>query len=368
MITSTAAPNATEWSRVRIGRLAAIGVFTTWLASGQAAMDVTPAPASTFDAIGREVRQIHEANREGLARVRVLTPIGILSGTGFFVDTDGLLLTSSSLVASKDQLWIECGGIKAKAEIVGVDRRSAVALLRSQARGMPLKFAAGPPRIGEAAIALGFQFDKDSAPAFGLISGIDSTSPEGRYFCTAHIRADIGLAPGMMGGPLLDTRGEVIGLVTGSLGGGTRCYALPAASISRVMDDLRQHGYPRLGWVGISIRHDTNATQQGSCVVVREVFTNAPAHAAGVRAGDRILRIGPRDVRHPGDIIEASFLARIGDTMPLLLQRGDENLAIQIPVQERPAPGTPGVGFAEAEMPPAPLPGPDSAIHVHATQ
>lgn len=327
------------------------------------------APSSTFDAIGREVQRVHMANRDGLARVRVLTPIGILVGTGFFVDTDGLLLTSSSLIASKDQLWIECGGVKAKAEIVGVDRRSSVALLRSVARGMPLKLSAAGPRVGEGAIALGFQFDKETAPAFGLISGLDSTSPEGRYFCAAHIRADIGLAPGMMGGPLLDTRGEVIGLITGTLGGGSRCYALPAAALARVMDDLRLHGRPRLGWVGISIRQDTNATQSASSVIVRDVFTNAPAYAAGVRAGDRILKVGPRDVRHPGDIIEASFLARIGESMPLVLQRGEERLSFDLPVLERPppAPGGPGGGFAEAEMPPGPLPGPDSAIHVNVT-
>lgn len=335
-----------------------------------AAMDATAPPSSTFDAIGREVQRIHEANREGLARVRVLTPIGILTGTGFFVDANGLLLTSSSLVASKDQLWIESGGIKAKAEIVGVDRRSAVALLRSAARGMPLKFSTEGPKVGEAAIALGFQYDKEPGPAFGLISGLDATSPQGRYFCTAHIRADIGLTPGMMGGPLLDSRGEVIGLVTGTLGGGTRCYALPAASVIRVMDDLRQHGRPRLGWVGISVRHDTNSTQLSSSVVVREVFTNAPAYAAGVRIGDRIVKIGERDVRLPGDIIEASFFARIGDAMPLVLQRGDERLAIEIPVQERPPPppGTTSIGFAEAETPHDALPGAESAIHVHATQ
>lgn len=346
-----------------------IAAAALWACAQMAlAMDAS-SPTSTFDAIGREVRGVHEANRDGLARVRVLTPIGILTGTGFFVDADGFLLTSSSLIASKDQLWIECGGVKAKAEIIGIDRRSSVALLRSAARGMPLKLSAAGPRVGEAAIALGFQYDKETAPAFGLISGIDATSPEGRYFCAAHIRADIGLTPGMMGGPLLDTRGEVIGLVTGTLGGGTRCYALPAASLARVMDDLRQHGRPRLGWVGISIRQDTNASQSASCVIVRDVFTNAPAYAAGVRTGDRILKIGTRDVRHPGDIIEASFLARIGESMPLVLQRGEERLAFEIPVQERPppAPGTPGVGFAEAETQPGPLPGPDSAIHINAT-
>ncbi len=344
------------------------GAVVFGLALCSAAATDSVAPTGTPGAIGREVQQVHKANRDGLARVRVQTPIGILSGTGFFIDADGLLLTSSSLIANKDQIWIEYGAVKAKAEIVGIDRRSSVALLKSVAHGMPLKFATEGPKIGEAAIALGFQYDKEAAPALGLISGVDATSPEGRFFCAAHIRADITLAPGMMGGPLLDTDGEVMGLVTGTLGDGSRCYALPAAPLARVVDDLRQHGRPRLGWVGISIRQDTNTTAGASCVVVREVFTNAPAYAAGVRAGDRILKIGPRDVRHPGDIIDASFLARIGETMPLVLQRGNERLTFGIPVEERPPPppGPVGTGFAEAETVP-PFPGPDSGIHVNPT-
>ncbi|MCC6352709.1 MAG: serine protease [Verrucomicrobiae bacterium] len=364
-MTSTLAPHAGKKARRPKGFVAAITLCACAPMAG--AMDASP-PPNSVDTIGQDVRRIHDANRDGLARVRALTPIGMLTGTGFFVDADGFLLTSSSLVASKDQLWIEAGGIKAKAEIVGVDRRSSVALLRSAARGMPLKLAAHGAKEGDAAIALGFQFDKETAPAFGLISGIDSTSPDGRYFCAAHIRADIGLTPGMMGGPLLDTRGEVIGLIIGTLGQATRCYALPVASVSRVADDLRQHGRRRLGWVGISIRQDTNALHEASCVFVRDVFTNAPAYAAGIRAGDRILKIGPRDVRQPGDIIEASFLARIGEQMPLVLQRGEERLSFEIPVHERPPPapsGPAGPGFAEAEPPPGSLPGPEGAIHVH---
>lgn len=324
----------------------------------------TEHPGDTFEAIGRDVRRIHEANRHGLARVRTETAIGVLSGTGFFIDSEGLILTTSSLVANKDSVWIETAGAKEKAELVGIDRRSSVALLRSAARGMPLKLA--PEAVispGEPAVALGFPFSKDAAPAFGLISGIDSTSPQGRYFCATHIRADIDLAPGMTGAPLLNTRGEVIGLVTGSLDGGRHCYALPSRSLMRVVEDLRQFGRPRVGWVGISVRQDTNASPSTAFVVVRQVFTNAPAFTAGVREGDRVLRIGGRDVRQPGDIIEASFLARVGDSMALELQRGEERLTFSVPVTERPAP-PPGIGLAEADSNSAALPGIGAPIHI----
>lgn len=365
-MTTSRAPHADIGSRRITGWLFAASALVAPLGSvGASAPDATAA-ASTCEAIGREVQQIHAVNKDGLARIRVHTAIGTLSGTGFFIDGDGTLISSSSLIANKDQIWIEWGGLKAKADIVGMDRRSSVVLLKSNLHGMPLKLSGGRPKVGEPAIALGYQYDKDSAPAFGLVSGIDATSPEGRYFCASHIRADISLAPGMMGGPLLDTRGEVIGLVTGTLGGGTRCYALPSPALARVMEDLKQHGRPRLGWVGISIRQDTNVVAGASSVVVSQVFTNAPAIAAGIRAGDRIVRISDRDVRHPGDIIDASFLARIGETMSLVLRRGAEQLAFDLPVQERPAPppGSPGFGFADAQSFTPPT---DKSIQVNAT-
>lgn len=345
---------------------AVVALVCTACPTAGRAIDTAPS-SSTFEAIGREVQQIHKTNKDGLARIRVPTTIGTLSGTGFFVDADGLLISSSSLIANKDEIWVDWGGLKAKAAIVGMDRRSSTVLLKSNLKGMPLKLSAEKPKVGDAAIALGYQYDKEPAPAFGLISGIDATSPEGRYFCAAHIRADISLAPGMMGGPLLNTKGEVIGLVTGTLGGGTRCYALPSLALARVMEDLRQHGRPRLGWVGISIRHDTNANASTSSVIVKEVFTNAPAITAGVRIGDRVVRIADRDVRHPGDIIDASFLARIGDMMPLVLRRGDETLSVELPVQERPLPphGPAGSGLADAQTFP---PATEGSIQIDATR
>jgi S1-C subfamily serine protease len=141
---------------------------------------------------------------------------------------------------------------------------------------------------------------------------------------------------------MLNTRGEVIGLVTGTLDGGRSCYALPVSALRRVTEDLSTVGRYQAAWIGLLAGRRPEGDDAPGLPIYR-IFSNSPAARAGVAVGDRLLRLGDIQVATPFDVVRGSFLIRAGQPVNITVSRmgasRDLTVAAELrPVSELPEP------------------------------
>ena len=158
-----------------------------------------------------------------------------------------------------------------------------------------------------------------------------------RLFATTHIRSSVHVQPGQSGSPLLNSKGEVVGMVVCAMDDGSSTFALPITAARKIMDDLLKFHEARHGWTGISVEiRDLGASVKG--LAVSDVYETSPAHVAGIRSGDVLLRIGAREIRSPSDVVNATFYLSVGETVNVAVQRDGEELAVPVRVAARPSP------------------------------
>lgn len=308
----------------------ALALLTTFIAVAL----VGPLRAeSILDAIGAEVQSIYEKSKGSLVRVKAepATDGQTRMGTGFFISTDGKLLTTAAVARESKRVWIHWQNEELTAEIVGSDQRANLALLQVAGNeNKKRKFPALPMgdstelKIGSAVVAMGNPYDLAPSPSFGIVEGFDLHRLT-KLFVTSHIRADIPLSPGESGGPLLNTRGEVVGILVAAAEQSFPSYALPIHAVQRLLPDFEKDGRAHYGWMGISIlecpREGRAGEGAGNCIKVQHVFSNTPAALVGIQPHDRIVKVGDKPVNHLADMLDVSFAARIGDKLELLVQR-----------------------------------------------
>ncbi|MDE1170408.1 MAG: S1C family serine protease [Verrucomicrobium sp.] len=346
--------------RSSLSRLLGLFLLATAAARGQ------NAPASVFDAIGTQVDKVFASAKPALALVRAQQESFRTAGTGFFIDGDGTLLTTASLLlppqapfpADKPAVTVETGGKVLPAAIVGVDPRTGVAVLKVAGSHpyltLPVAADAAAVKPATPVVGAGFPFDLPAAPLFGMVTGCDSQCL-GRFFATSHLRTTLAVAPGQLGGPVLDGKGNVLGMMVVSADERKTTYALPAAALGKVAEDLRLHGRVLHGWVGVGVDPGADGVR------IAQIFTGTPAAASGLEPGDTVLKIDGRAMRHPCDVIDASFFSRVGEEMSVVVDRGGKTLTFAFPVGERPermpvavargaqpAPGAPAVHVLKA--------------------
>ncbi|HUJ11944.1 MAG TPA: trypsin-like peptidase domain-containing protein [Verrucomicrobiae bacterium] len=299
----------------------------------------------------REVSAIYEKSRAAIVKVhnQRLLQIGNLSlvpshriGTGFFIDQQGHLLTADTVVAGASHCWIEWNGQNWNARILGRDPQTNLALLQLQS---PTNIAtpflpqgnSDEVHVGSMVIVIGFPYDLSSAPVVGFVGGLD-IQQGGRVFTTSHIRAGCRLSPGEGGGPLLNTRGEVVGIAVAAHMD-DQCYALPINAARKVYSDILQFGQPQHTWVGLGIteRRSNSADTDDSQVIVQQIYSNAPAAAAGFCEGDVLERIGTNEVRHSADVLNTMFFRHIGDQLDFTVLRDGHEKKVSLVVAAQPA-------------------------------
>jgi serine protease Do len=270
-----------------------------------------------------------------------------LIGSGFFVDSSGKLLTTASVAANAARMTIEWHGNELPIQPVGVDTRANVGMFQLATNaGATTTFPAlafgdaKALRVGSVVIAMGAPFHHPPAPSFGVVDGFDL--PRGPKQCvTSHIRADIPLNPGEGGGPLLNSHGEVVGLLVASVEQARTCYALPSHALRRLIADFEQYGEVRYGWMGMSVREcDTGATNASKCktaIKVQQVLADTPAARAGIRTDDTIIQLGNTPVERLCDMIDTTFAARVGEKIKVQVQRESLLTNLLIEVVQRPA-------------------------------
>lgn len=291
------------------------------LATVQAAEEV---PATVFDSLEQSVQTVFEKSRGAVVRIQGVDRHGQLSGTGFFIDPNGTIFTCYSVGGETQDITVTVGNVRYPAHRLVSDMRSGVAILKIDAETPFLPF--GNSRklsVASPIIAVGYPMDLDLTPAFGMVGGFDH-SFQGHYFATSHIRANIPVQRGEGGAPLLNCKGEVVGILMSRVDAGSATFVLPIEAAEKVRKDFVRFHDVRPGWIGVHVKSLT-APASGSTAYIEEVITDGPAAKAGLQGGDVLLKVGDIGIRCLEDMIDASyFLSPNGEVIVRVARDGSE--------------------------------------------
>nr|WP_245213351.1 DegQ family serine endoprotease [Rhizobacter sp. AJA081-3] len=232
-------------------------------------------------------------------------------GSGFILSADGYVMTNAHVVEGADEVFVTLTDKREmKARIIGADRRSDVALVKIDAAGLPTVRIGDVSRlrVGEWVIAIGSPFGLENTVTAGIVSA--KSRDTGEFLPL--IQTDVAINPGNSGGPLINMRGEVVGINSQiySRSGGYMgiSFAIPIDEASRVAEQLKTTGRVSRGRIGVSIDQVTKDVAESiglgkpTGALVRSVEAGGPAEKAGIEAGDIITRFDGRVVEKSGDL------------------------------------------------------------------
>src|SRR5205823_13023201 len=315
-------------------------VFASSLAFGIAfvrAQDSPPASAleqprpqePSTSSISREVKEIYEKSGKAVVKIRGTDQHGDLSGTGFFIDPAGTLYTAYSVGGDTDNLTVEFDGKTYPTRLMMADLRSGIAILKADIASPALPIGKSETmEVATPVMAIGYPLDLPSTPSFGMVAGFDRKFLD-RYFSTTHVRVNLPTQRGEAGAPLLNFKGEVIGILVAQIENGSACYALPIDAAEKIRNDFIRFGEARHGWIGINVAK-AETPVDGSTAQMTEIMKDTPAYGSGIKSGDILLQVGKTKVRQPEDVIDASFFITAGDTVPITVVRGRETLTFEV--------------------------------------
>jgi 2-alkenal reductase len=340
---------ASWWS---IGSLAVLGLafllaspVSGWTQE-EAAMDAT----EVVDAVGPGVVTVINEQQAPRPGAPALVPAG--SGTGFILDNDGHIVTNEHVVRDGDQFSvIFADGTERPATLVGADPISDLAVIQVEGE-LPAMLTLGDStelEVGESVLAIGSPLGAfTNTVTGGIVSALGRNFP-GSSFYTNLIQHDAAINPGNSGGPLVNMTGEVVGVNTLGIPQTERgpvqgiFFAIPSNTVQRIADQLIEKGrvdYPYLGIEAIEPVTEQVAAQYGLAVdrgaLVTDLVPGGPAVEAGVRVSDVILSVDGQAIDERTSLTEALFAHEPGDTVPVQLQRGTEEVLVEIELGERP--------------------------------
>jgi serine protease Do len=276
-------------------------------------------------------------------------------GSGFIVSADGFVMTNAHVIEGADEVIVTLTDKREfKARIVGSDRRTDVAVVKIEATGLPsVKLGdATRVRVGEWVMAIGSPFGLENTVTAGIVSAKQRDTGDYLPF----IQTDVAINPGNSGGPLINMRGEVIGINSQiySRSGGFQgiSFAIPIDEAVRVADQLRSTGRVTRGRIGVQIGEVNKEVAEAiglgrpQGALVRGVEAGAPAQKAGIEAGDIILKFDGKAIEKSSDLPRL-----VGNTKPgsratvTVLRRGSQrDLSVTVAElePERPARRTQG--------------------------
>lgn len=241
-------------------------------------------------------------------------------GSGFILSTDGLVMTNAHVVDGAEEVLVTLTDKREfKAKIIGADKRSDVALIKIEASGLSAVKIGDVTRlkVGEWVMAIGSPFGLENSVTAGIVSAKQRDTGE----LVALIQTDVAINPGNSGGPLINMRGEVIGINSQiySRSGGFMgiSFAIPIDEATRVSDQLRTTGRVSRGRIGVQIDQVSKEVAESiglgkaQGALVRGVEAGAPAAVAGVEAGDIILKFGGTAIEKSADLPRL-----VGNTKP----------------------------------------------------
>lgn len=316
-------------SRLTVSSFGAALLAAVWIQPFPVMAKESAADSSDIaDAIQATVDKVFRENARSVVRVESEDGLGKVAGTGFFADASGTIYTLSSVVGDGLSLTVTYGDRRLPARILTKDNRSGIALIKldlDESTPFSAVGNCGDLKTSSPLVVVGFPYDHEVSPSFGLIGGFDRKS-KGIFFTTTHIRANIPVQRGQGGSPVFDIKGKVVGVLVSGFEQGAGCYVLPIRAAEKIRSDYARYGDVRHGWAGVTVQEIPSAVQ-GSRMAVDLVDPAGPA-ASTFRPGDVILQVGNIPVKEPEDALDASFFLTAGEQVDVRIARGGELLTI----------------------------------------
>jgi serine protease Do len=263
-------------------------------------------------------------------------------GSGFIVDTAGVVVTNNHVIADADEINVIMNdGTKIKAEIVGVDKKTDLAVLKFKPPKelVAVKFGDSDKlRLGDWVIAIGNPFSLGGTVTAGIVSAKNRDISSGPY--DSYIQTDAAINRGNSGGPLFNLDGEVIGVNTliispsgGSIGLG---FAVPSKTVAGVVDQLRQFGELRRGWLGVRIQPVTDEIADSLSIkpargaLIAGVDDKGPAKPAGIEPGDVVVKFDGKDIKEPKDLSRIVADTAVGKEVEVIVIRKGEEQTLKV--------------------------------------
>ena len=243
-------------------------------------------------------------------------------GSGFIVSADGYVLTNAHVVADADEVAVKLTDKREfKAKVVGIDRRSDVALIKIAASNLPTVRIGSPERlkVGEWVAAIGAPFGFENSVTAGIVSAKSRALPDETY--VPFIQTDVAINPGNSGGPLFNLKGEVVGINSQiySRSGGYQgiSFAIPIDVAMKVKDQLQKTGKVQRGRLGVTMQPVTKELAESFGLakpvgaLVTGVDRSSPADKAGLQPGDVIIALDGVPIEEATDLPR-----KVGDSAP----------------------------------------------------
>src|SRR5579872_6139059 len=273
------------------------------------------------------------------------------SGTGFVVDKNGYIITNNHVVDGVDRIKVKLHGDETeyRARLIGTDRDTDLAVIKIDSK-RPLTAVtianSDSVQVGDWAVAIGSPFGLEATVTAGIVSAVGRSPAQlGARTFQHFIQTDAAINPGNSGGPLLNIRGEVIGVNTmiatsgrGSEGVG---FALPVNMVARAYNDIIRLGRVTRGSIGVSLDRSAEpevtlkalGVEHGA--IVESVSKGGPADKGGLRAGDIILSVNGTTVKDYDDLISHVADTPVGATAALNVDRDGKPVSLKVTIADR---------------------------------
>jgi serine protease Do len=287
-------------------------------------------------AVSHQVKDIFERAAKAVVKIHGVDEHSEISGTGFFIDPTGTLYTAYTVGGEAGNFTIEFNGKKYPARQLLADIRSGTAMLKIDAVTPAMTIGKSEElEVATPVVAIGYPLDLPETPNFGMVAGFDHKCL-GRYFSTTHLRLNLPTQRGEAGAPLLNMKGEVVGILVSSLENNSACYAVPIEAAEKIRGDFVRFGEARHGWIGINVSEAPKPVE-GSRAEMTQIMEGTPAAGSGIKPGDILLQVGRKKVTQPEDVLDASFFITAGDIVPITVLRGNQKLTFNVRAGLHPA-------------------------------
>jgi serine protease Do len=269
-------------------------------------------------------------------------------GSGFIIDAGGFVVTNNHVIENADEITvITHDNEEFKAKLIGTDEKTDLALLKIEA-GKPLPFVnwgnSDQTRIGDWVLAIGNPFGLGGSVTAGIVSARQRDINAGPY--DDFLQTDASINRGNSGGPMFNMDGEVVGINSaiyspsgGSVGIG---FAIPSNLAKPIIDQIREFGHPRRGWIGVRIQSVSADLAEGlklpnaKGALIASVTPGGPAEQAGIKQGDVVLKFDGRDVTEMRGLPRIVAETPVAKAVDVIVWRKGKQVSLSAKVGEYP--------------------------------
>nr|HID58714.1 DegQ family serine endoprotease [Desulfobacterales bacterium] len=266
-------------------------------------------------------------------------------GSGFIIDKSGFIVTNDHVIERADKITVKLtNGREFDAEIIGRDQKTDIALIKIKSRNDLPTVRMGDSdalQVGEWVIAIGSPFGLEHTVTAGIVSAKGRVIGSGPY--DDFIQTDASINPGNSGGPLVNMKGEVVGINTAIIAGGQGIgFAIPTNLAQSIISQLKDEGEVVRGWIGVTIQDlsqdlaEYYGVEDRKGALVGEVFKGDPADKAGIRPKDVIIEVNGKKVKDSRDLSRRIAEQAVGNTVSIKILRDGRVKTVKVKIAKRP--------------------------------